>query len=254
MARWFDRRFLTPRRFARPRWEREVLKTAKSFHFESGGRRLAAWRWGTEGPTALLVHGWEGRGTQLGAFVAPLLAAGYQVVAYDGPGHGDSEGKLSSMPEKINALHDLQTKIGPVHALVAHSAGAACGAYALSKGFQAERFVAVSPPTDLQQFAHGIGQALGLTRNVLDRMQARIEKRFNIRWEQYRAIEIAPKMTTPLLVVHDWDDHEVPWSGGAAIVKAWPNAELQTTHGLGHRRILRHPQVVESVVAFVVGE
>ena len=58
----------------------------------------------------------------------------------------------------------------------------------------------------------------------------------------------------PLLVFHDRDDAEVPWSDGAAIAGAWPGARLVTTAGLGHRRILRDERVVSQAVAFVKGE
>ncbi|MFP2912939.1 hypothetical protein ACLESD_49620, partial [Pyxidicoccus sp. 3LFB2] len=45
-----------------------------------GGERVAVWSWG-EGPRVLLVHGWSGYGGQLTAFVAPLVEAGFSVVA-----------------------------------------------------------------------------------------------------------------------------------------------------------------------------
>ena len=40
--------------------------------------------WGS-GPTVLLVHGWEGRGSQLSAFAPALVKAGFRVVAVDMP-------------------------------------------------------------------------------------------------------------------------------------------------------------------------
>ena len=53
------------------------------------------------------------------------------------------------------------------------------------------------------------------------------------------------------LVVHDREDTEVRWAEGASIAAAWPGAELLTTRGLGHRRILRDPAVVARVIAFL---
>ena len=51
--------------------------------------------------------------------------------------------------------------------------------------------------------------------------------------------------TPPLLVVHDKDDRETAWQDGADIASRWPHAELHTTTGLGHVRILRDSAVVE---------
>src|SRR5262245_35302817 len=74
------RLFLSPRRFDRPEAERELLSRARRFDVNG----LAAWRWGG-GPPVLLVHGWEGRGAQLGAFVDPLVGRGFSVITFDAP-------------------------------------------------------------------------------------------------------------------------------------------------------------------------
>jgi hypothetical protein len=42
-------------------------------------RRLPVYSWGS-GPTILLAHGWSGRGSQLGAFVEPLVEQGFRLV------------------------------------------------------------------------------------------------------------------------------------------------------------------------------
>ena len=55
----------------------------------------------------------------------------------------------------------------------------------------------------------------------------------------------------PLLVVHDHRDGVIPFSQGRAIAAAWQGAELLSTTGLGHHRILRDPQVVRSAVDFL---
>src|SRR5688500_15132227 len=58
------------------------------FEVESLGAVVRGHVWGT-GPAVYLVHGWGGRGSQLGSFVEPLLAGGFRVVMFDAPAHGD---------------------------------------------------------------------------------------------------------------------------------------------------------------------
>lgn len=60
-----------------------------------------------------------------------------------------------------------------------------------------------------------------------------------------------PALTTPLLVIHDRGDAEIPWQDGRVIAQAWRGAETLMTDGLGHRRVLRDPDVVAAAVAFV---
>jgi pimeloyl-ACP methyl ester carboxylesterase len=57
----------------------------------------------------------------------------------------------------------------------------------------------------------------------------------------------------PTLIVHDRDDASTPVADGAAIAAAWTGSRLSVTSGLGHRRLLRDPDVVAEVVEFVSG-
>jgi pimeloyl-ACP methyl ester carboxylesterase len=58
-------------------------------------------------------------------------------------------------------------------------------------------------------------------------------------------------MTTPALIIHDRDDPDVPYAHGEEIANAWPGAQLVATAGLGHRAILRDPDVVRRTVEFL---
>jgi hypothetical protein len=62
---------------------------------------------------------------------------------------------------------------------------------------------------------------------------------------------LAPSMRSRLLVLHDRDDREVPFVHGADIAGAWPEARLEALAGLGHRRLLRDPQVIAATTAFI---
>src|SRR4051812_17922102 len=63
-AHWVNRRFwFHPQRLPSHPRESEYLKSARRFALECAGRQLATYSWG-EGVPVLLVHGWNGRGTQ----------------------------------------------------------------------------------------------------------------------------------------------------------------------------------------------
>ena len=56
------------------------------------------------GSTVLMVHGWNGRGAQLGAFAPELVHAGFRVVTFDTPAHGRSPGRATNLPEISEAI------------------------------------------------------------------------------------------------------------------------------------------------------
>ncbi len=251
--------FRTPRPHRRPDREEKWLATAQRFAIPirpsvgadaDAPHELAGWAWGS-GPTVLLVHGWEGRGSQMGAFVTPLTAAGYRVVTFDSPAHGESGGKLSSLPEMTNALQAAAQAAGPLHGLIAHSFGCAIAALAVRQGLHMERLVFVAPPADFGGFLLRTVHSFGLPDRVYDTLTQAIERRFHISWEAVRRVTMDAATEIPLLVAHDRGDPETSYEGGLQVHRAWPNSRLLTTDGLGHRRILRNRKVAEQAARFI---
>jgi len=218
--------------------------------FALDGRRLAVWRWGT-GPTVLLVHGWGSRGARLEDFVAPLTRAGFSVLAFDAPGHGASAGRLSSLPQFIAAIRAIGDRLGPLHAVVAHSMGGAATTLAMARGLDVKRAVFLAPAADPAGYSEQFASVLGLSDNVVSRMKRGLERRFGLLWKDFDVLAAAKTLTAPLLVVHDSDDRDVPLADGASIAAAWPGAQFVTTTGLGHRRIVHDPDVILRAVAFL---
>lgn len=243
--------FRTPPRHRHSDLEQAALSTGERLDLPLPGRdRIVAWRWG-RGPLVLLVHGWGSRGARLASFIRPLVDAGYSVAAFDAPGHGASAGRLSSLPQFMRALRAVASRLGPVHAVVAHSMGAAATALEMARGLQAGRAVFLAPAADPAGYSELFARTLGLSTAVLDRMKRNLEKRFGLPWKDFDVLRAARARTIPLLVFHDAEDPEVPWRDGSSIASEWPAAELVTTRGLGHRRIVHDPAVVSRAVAFL---
>ena len=60
-----------------------------------------------------------------------------------------------------------------------------------------------------------------------------------------------PRRHRARLVVHDRQDKEVPHADGVRVAGTWPAGTLVSTEGLGHRRLLCDPGVVDTVTRFV---
>lgn len=248
-ALWAEELFFTPRRAAASPRVRTFLSTGRRRDVEVVGTRIATWEWGA-GPVVVLVHGWEGVGGQLAAFAPPLVAAGFRVVTFDAPGHGASGGRRSSIVHFARALRASSAPGGP-HAVIAHSLGAAATALAMAQGLAVGRVVFVGATAGPRDWTLQFARGFGIADRVMERLQQRTERRLGLRWEDFDVVALARRRAEPLLVIHDRDDPEVPWSDGAAIAEAWPGAQLLTTGALGHRRILRDDRVVGRAVAFV---
>jgi pimeloyl-ACP methyl ester carboxylesterase len=233
--------------------ERATLARGRRFTVPSGAGRLPAWSWGA-GPVVLLVHGWGGNGSQMAAFVEPLRRAGFRPVLLDLPGHGGAPGMRSSLPEWAAALRNVAAVMNGelgVHAIIAHSFGCAAAALAIDRGLRVETAVFLAPVAEpTSYFQHFVGGAVA-DRTAVTAAQRRIEQRLGIDFTDLSVLTIAARQQAPLLVVHDADDRETPFQGGASIARAWPGGELMATRGLGHRRVLADRAVIERAVAVV---
>jgi pimeloyl-ACP methyl ester carboxylesterase len=242
--------FLSPPAQRRTRAEAAVLAAGESFRVRTPLGRLAAWSWGS-GPRVLLVHGWGGHAGRLSRFVPPLVAAGFSVVAFDAPAHGESSGRRSSLPDFVEAILAVAAARGPVTAVIAHSMGATACALALGRGLGAERAVLIAPPADPERYVGKFARFFGIPDHTRDSLKVRLAARYRTRWEDLRADRPAEGARCRLLVVHDARDSAVPVGDGMAVVDGWDDALLVRTSGLGHHKILREPGVVSEALRFL---
>jgi pimeloyl-ACP methyl ester carboxylesterase len=241
--------------FARPGRPRhpadpETGLPSRRFTVEVGGDQVVGWDWG-RGPTVILTHGWSGHSGQMAAFVAPLVRAGYRVVAFDHPAHGQSGGRRATYFTLTEALASVAREIGPVEAIVAHSLGATATILALHRGLSAERVVLVAPPAESPMFARAFGRAIGLSEPRVEGLVDRIRVAAGGTFDALDSPRLAAQLRAPVLVLHDPEDPDVPFSHGATIASAWPGGRIEGVSGLGHHRLLRDAAVVERVVAFL---
>lgn len=213
-----------------------------------------------DAPVAYLVHGWGGWWQQLGAHVGPLVAAGYRVVVFDSPNHGDSGpggyGRSSRIYEIADAYAAMVDQHGPPALVVAHSAGVMAVMWAAVRGTRADAYAFVSASVSVHAMVDWFRQVLGLGPRSVQRLVMNVERRIGYSFEDFEVVDmLAEAFRDPpaLLCIHDADDGETPVEGSRALAAAWPNAELVVTQGLGHRRVLWDPDVVDRVARFAQG-
>jgi predicted alpha/beta hydrolase family esterase len=241
--------FRTPPRHVPWDREAEILAAGRPLTLDAKGGSVRAWRWG-EGAPVLLVHGWGSTGGRLGSLVEPLVASGRSVLAFDAPGHGAAGRRRSSLPQFMFAVEAAWRAAGggELDGIVAHSLGGPATVLSLDRGVKARRVVLISPSSDPAGYTRRFAEIVGIGEGVRRRMESRIERLFGVRWADFDVIAAARRRTEPALVIHDAEDSEVAWSDGEALARAWSGAELVTTHGLGHIRIVHDADVIARVV------
>lgn len=236
--------FLTPMR--QPRKEPSAPLKAPDRIIATPVGNVAVWQRG-DGPAVLLVHGWSGTHNDLDSFVAPLLAAGRRLISIDLPAHGQSDGKLASLPDMAKGVVHLANAIGPISGVIAHSIGCAATGLALHGGMKAARVALLAPPSRYTDFARAFARQAGIDPEAL--LTAIRKRGIDIDSVDYPAI--APALTSDALIMHSKDDQVVSFNNGMEIAAAWPGARFVACDGLGHRRILSDPDVISEAVRFL---
>lgn len=245
-------RLLTrPNRAAATPPEQALLTRARRLEVLSAGRRLAAWIWGEQEPTVLLVHGWDSRASHLSLFVEPLLAHGYRVVAFDAPAHGDSEGSHSNVVDIGRAVLEVAEQLGPLDAVVGHSVGSPACLYAFAQGLRVGASVHLAGPSSLKRVLGRFAAMCRLPDDQLTLLQQLMAEQIGAPLDAMELENLAAGLRHPALLLHDPDDREVPFSESQTLHAAWPQSVLQPMPGTGHRRIVRDNAAIEASVRFL---
>jgi pimeloyl-ACP methyl ester carboxylesterase len=242
--------FYAPRKFPAANWEKAGIALGKVDTLDFDEEKLHANVWG-DGPTVLLVHGWQGRRSQLTKIALDLSQQGYRVVAFDGPAHGSSVKKRTTLVEFSEAVQSAARQFGPLHAIVGHSFGAAAVAIAMRKGVHAERAVLISCPFSLRHVVGGFAKFVNLPSRSHEKMYPIMEQLHQCPEEQLSFKTIGPDLEAPYLLIHDATDQYIPIKDGEMVSRTIENAQLVRTVGLGHMRILQDHNVVAHITRFV---
>ncbi|MBQ4853166.1 alpha/beta hydrolase [Rhodanobacter sp. B2A1Ga4] len=220
------------------------------------GETVATYVWGNPStqPYALLAHGWSSFGLRFLPWVAQLRAQGFAVVTFDQPGHGHSSGRLCTLPEFIATIRAVGAHYGNAALAIGHSLGGAALALAQDEHWQAGRLILVAPAADMNAAAGRFFRFVHLAGYLREPFYAWLHRRTGMHIDELRVERRLPALGQPALIVHDLEDADVPWAEGERYARLWPGARLYTTQGLGHRRVLDAPEVIDAALAFMRGE
>ncbi len=220
------------------------------FYDDSAKKYIMTYHRGT-GPLVLLVHGWSGRATQMGAIAESLVNEGYGVLGFDGFAHGDSPGKQTSMLEFVYLIQQLEKKYGPFEAIIGHSMGGIAAGIAISGGVKADHLITMGSPATFEFITRNYMENIRANKETLDFIVDFTLKYTKSTTADFELVSAVKKLDVPGLIIHDRDDQEVEYRQALILREAWPDADFFTTENLGHRRILWDVKVLRRISSFL---
>jgi pimeloyl-ACP methyl ester carboxylesterase len=253
-VRLFTQLFFTPLHFGFPTKEKAWVKTSKKSDISIQGKKISVYEWGDEkNPAVIFVHGWAGRGTQFRKFFEPFIQGGYRIIAFDGPAHGKSEGKQTTVIEFEEVVRHLWNRSDPPAGIIAHSFGGTVALYAAFKGLPIQKLVMIGTPVIGELVIKGFLRAVNGSEKTGVEFRKRLNEKYGRSFEEFSAEHLLPRLPEPidLMIIHDRDDKESPIRHAEEAVRLYPQATLMRTAGLGHNRVLRDTAVIDACLRFM---
>ena len=246
--------FFSPSKYELKTGDDAILARGNNYRVPFVGGELVVTTWGNSGPKVLLMHGWGGSRAQMTGFVDPLLAAGYRVVAYDQPAHGDSDGRTTNLLEIAPTMDLILEREGNFDAIIGHSFGTLITSYALvNRNFPPpSRLVYFGTFNTLMDSLPRFQVISGLPDEIIDGFRGMLYENFG--QDVLEAIvheKLAPQINIPALMFHDITDNVTPVEDSRAIARVWKSAYYIETEGLGHRGALQSREIHEQVINFL---
>ncbi|PAU71979.1 alpha/beta hydrolase [Vreelandella alkaliphila] len=205
----------------------------------------------------LLTHGWGSNRTALLPLVPVLLAAGWNVLAFDVRNHGNSdEDTFSSMPR---FAEDIDAALAWLHsnydrratALIGHSVGAAATLLAASRRSDITAVVSISSfahPADMMK--RWLAEK-GIPFFPLGWYVLRyVERVIGYRFDTIAPLHTLAHISCPVLLVHGDSDCVIPQTDAYKLANQGGNAVLRLVRG-GHDLTPSMTQHSDELVAFL---
>lgn len=240
--------FFKPSTYRATSVEKNYLDKSESFQISVHDKTVQCWKWGS-GPSILLAHGWNGRGIQLHHFIEPLLQRGYSVIAYDAPGHGESQGTTSSYFQFTDTIRTLLTSNGnEIQGVIAHSLGGSATVNSIAKENLPLETAIIAPALRLAEVLYCFFDEIGVPAPIYQKLIEEYEDQFGYDMYRDNPSNLLHEINSRVLIVHDKNDPTIPYIHSKELANEFENIELHTTEGLGHKRILTEDSVVDSII------
>ena len=142
--------FCTPVRRSRKK-PPPIFKSAENLSFLINQQTVRGYRWNhPQEKKFLIVHGFESSGKNFDRYISPMIKKGYEVIAFDAPAHGASDGKTVNLPLYTQMLREIFLRYGPIDAFLAHSFGGLAVAHLLEgiNHNEQTKVVLIAPATE----------------------------------------------------------------------------------------------------------
>ncbi len=233
-----------------------IFDQAEPLLFELNGLKVKGFRWNHNQPNKVLIlHGFGSAAHKFHQYISPLIAKGYEVLAFDAPAHGNSEGTRINAAEYCRMIEEVIKLYGPVNGFLAHSFGGMALSLAIEKTIHNEnmRIAMIAPATETCTAVDSAFKLLRLKdKEVRSEFDNIIFEKSGQKTEWFSIKRAMRNIKADILWVHDENDDITPIEDALKVKREnFPNIRFIITKGLGHRKIYGDAAIKKEVIEFL---
>ena len=249
--------------FCTPFRVKKEVKAPAIFHqstpvsVELMGITVRGFQWKSELAQArkvLIIHGFSSYAYKFEAYVSSLVKNGYEVLAFDAPGHGISDGKRINALIYRDCILAIENQFGPLYGMIAHSLGGLAASLAIEKmeNNSNRKLVLIAPATETKRAIENFFALIPAKKEVQEAFEAHIQQLAGEPIEYFSVPRVVKKISASVLWVHDETDTICTFKDVKPLLSQHiPGTEFYITNGLGHNKIYKESSTRNKIMAFL---
>jgi pimeloyl-ACP methyl ester carboxylesterase len=238
--------------------QEQLLNEAEKFsvtvndpYFTNQQLQINGFKWGKGNTRVLLSHGWGSKAADFDGLIAALRGIkNLQIVAFDAPANGSSDGDLSNLLLFANAVKAVIAATGKPDIAIGHSFGTMANVSALTElNIIPKLLISIAPFILLQENFIRSMTAVGVPAEAQQAFLDDFKSRYGIYPSEYAMQKLYPfDDTLNHWLAYDDQDMMLPDAYLQAFLKAHPSIKTKNYSGAGHERIIKSAELIGDVV------
>jgi len=236
-------------------YQQEFLNTSEKFILKVEEKNVFYYKWGQGHEKIVFVHGWQSHSYRWKSFIEQFDKNKFTLIAFDAPGHGNSESKISNIPLYEKSIKSLIEAIGDIDHFIGHSIGSfACASFIYHANYSIKSFTSLATPYSAHEFFEHFNNKLKMSSRMRKTLEDYFKNYTGYPVSHYSFKTFIQRLNTnSALIIHDKNDRSTSFKNSQLISemlqKKSINTELIITEGLKHN--LRSKKIVDSVETFI---
>jgi pimeloyl-ACP methyl ester carboxylesterase len=242
--------------------QEQLLNDAEKFtlivkdeYFAMRELHFNGFKWGAGKKKVLITHGWGSKAADFSELITALRAIdNVQIIAFDAPGNGSSEGELSNLLLFKESVKAIIRNYGLPDVLIGHSLGGMANAVALKElSVSPSLLISLAPLVRLKENFEASMNAVGVPQSAQVQFLDDFNVKFNVPASNYNLNDWYPHDTAyKHWLAYDRDDLISTYNYLDEFLNNYPFIIKKEYAGTGHERILKSVQLINDIVGLIV--